>query len=117
MSDFDFTELVQLDVSLGKAGSKAEALAKKVIKKTAFDVVAGAQALAPVDTGNLKSSIGADTDADGLGFGAGPTANYGYYVEYGTSRMGPQPYMRPAFDRAIEPLPEVLAQIGEKSLE
>ena len=28
----------------------------------------------------------------------GPTASYGVYVEYGTRRMSPQPYMGPALE-------------------
>jgi HK97 gp10 family phage protein len=117
MSDWDTSELTDLIEDLAKAGPKSEKLTSVVVRKTGFDVVAGAQAIAPVDTGNLKSSIGVDVDADGLGFEAGPTANYGHFVEYGTSRMSPQPYMRPAFDRAVEPLPEVLGQVGKKAME
>jgi HK97 gp10 family phage protein len=114
---WDTSELDGLIKSIGEAGPKAEALTEQVVRKVGFDTVAGAQTAAPVDTGNLKNSIGVDFDADGLGFEAGPTANYGGYVEYGTSRMDPQPYMRPAFDRAVEPLPDVLGQVGKKALE
>jgi HK97 gp10 family phage protein len=114
---WDTSDLDKLAADLQAAGPKAETLTRTVIKKIAFDTVAGAQAIVPVDTGNLKNSIGQDFDDDGLGFEAGPTANYGHYVEFGTSRMSPQPYMRPAFDRAIEPLDTVMGQVGEKALE
>lgn len=114
---WDTSDLDKLAADLAQAGPKAETLAKAVVRKTGFDTVAGAQTVAPVDTGNLKNSIGVDFDPDGLGFEAGPTANYGHFVEYGTSRMSPQPYMGPAFDRAVGPLPEVFKQIGEKALE
>ena len=66
-----------------------------------------ARTLAPVDTGNLRSSIGVTADTGWRGevltATVGPTAHYGRYVEEGTSRMGPQPYMMPAADRH-EPL-------------
>lgn len=117
MADFEFGEIYALERTLDASGPKAEAMAKTLVKKVGLDTVTRAQALVPVDTGNLKNSIGVDFDADELGFEAGPTANYGHYVEYGTSRMSPRPYMRPAFDRATEPLDELLAQIGEKALE
>ncbi|MER7213212.1 HK97 gp10 family phage protein [Streptosporangium sp. NPDC000239] len=142
--DFEFDELLELKVELGKAGSKAETLAKAVVAKVGHDTVAGAQALVLVDTGNLKNSIGADFDEDGLGFTAGPTANYGADVEYGTAAhvivprdakalwwpgaehpvkrvrhpgTAPQPYMRPAFEQATAPLEQVLAQLAAKALE
>ena len=112
---WDTSDLDKYLDDLAKAGAKAEKLTETVVHKVGFDTVAGAQARAPVDTGNLKNSIGVDFDA--LGFEAGPTASYGGFVERGTSRMSPQPYMRPAFDKAIEPLPDVLGQVGKKSLE
>jgi HK97 gp10 family phage protein len=112
---WDASDLDKLISDLGEAGPKTEALTDKVIRKTGFDTVAGAQSLAPVDTGNLKNSIGVDFEH--LGFEAGPTANYGGYVEYGTSRMAPKPYLIPAFDKAIKPLDKVFGQIGEKALE
>lgn len=36
-------------------------------------------------------------------------AEYGAYVEYGTSRMGAQPYMRPAVDQHIPEITEAIA--------
>jgi hypothetical protein len=57
------------------------------------------QARTPVDTGNLKSSE--SVDVDGLRFEAGPTADYGEYVELGTSRMAAEPYAGPAFDQEL----------------
>lgn len=132
---------------LGDAPAKAEKLTKVVVKKIAFDTVTLAQNKVPVDTGNLKNTIGQDFDDDGLGFEAGPTANYGADVEYGTRAheirprnakalhwvdsegqdqfrrrvwhpgTQPQPYMRPAFDEAIKPLDNVMGQVGSKALE
>jgi HK97 gp10 family phage protein len=71
------------------------------VQKTGHDVVRDAQAFAPVDTGNLRNSIGVDFDSDRLGFEAGPTASYAPYLEWGTSRMGPHAFMGPAFDRNV----------------
>lgn len=48
----------------------------------------------PVDTGNLKESIGHSTDDDAAYCFA--NAEYAPYQEYGTSRMPGQPYLRPA---------------------
>jgi HK97 gp10 family phage protein len=109
--EFDASEVERLADDLNEAGPRAVERAKLAISKTGHDTVADAQNLVPVDTGNLKNSIGVDIDPDGLGFEAGPTANYGHYVEYGTSRMSPQPYMMPAFDRRLPPAYEAFGQI------
>lgn len=97
----------------------------KAVRKAAFDVQALAASNAPVATGYLKSSIYTVTHNSST-YGQGiqgasvllpeidkPTddqtafvavgANYGAYVEYGTSKMAAQPYFHPAFD-AVEPV-------------
>lgn len=104
---------IELAVALHNAGPQAIEKAKVVVAKAKEDTVAGAQVICPVDTGNLKSSIGGDIDADGLGFEAGPTASYGHYVEYGTSRMAPQAYMGPSFDRVAAEVQPMLEQIAD----
>jgi HK97 gp10 family phage protein len=86
-----------LAVDLAKSGVKVGAAAQTVVAKVAHDVEASAKAFCPVDTGNLRGSIG--TDLGVLQAAIGPTASYGGYVEWGTSRMGPHAYMGPALDR------------------
>ncbi|MFI7691784.1 HK97-gp10 family putative phage morphogenesis protein [Nonomuraea sp. NPDC049655] len=117
MSDFDFSELARLEVAIDNATAKTQAMVKAAVKKTGLDTVAAAQSLAPVDTGNLKNSIGVDFDPDGYGFEAGATANYAGYVEFGTSRMAPQPYLGPAFARTSEQFVEAIESIGGRVLE
>lgn len=144
MEQWDTSELDDFIGDLAKARPKTEALTRVVVAKTAFDTMAGGQSRAPVDTGNLKNSIGQDIDDDGLGFEAGPTANYGGDVEYGSAPHvirarnakalfwpgaehpvrqvnhpgnAPQPYMRPAFEQAIKPLDKLMAEVGKKAIE
>lgn len=105
----DATEVRHLAFSLGKAPAEITAKAGRAIAKTARDIERDAKAIVPVDTGNLKNSIGTDTGE--LSAVIGPTADYGVYVEEGTSRMGPQPFMRPAFDRRKEGLVQAIEQI------
>ena len=141
---WDASEVDALIVHLVAAGPRAEELSRLVVAKTGFDTVAGAQDLVPVDTGHLKNTIGVDIDDDGLGFEAGPTASYGAHIEWGTKPhviravhakalwwegaehpvrqvnhpgTSPQPYMRPAFEKAIAPLPDILGQVGTRALE
>lgn len=95
------SDLGTLAAELRKAAAGAEAACQVALRKTAEDIVADAQALVPVDTGHLKASL-AGPSFTGLTAEIGPTADYGGYVELGTSRMGPQPYLRPAFDRRVD---------------
>lgn len=86
--------------------------------KATIDTASGARELAPVDTGNLRASITTETGADGTAiYGqveAG--ANYAAYVEHGTSRMAPQPYMSPSFEKNSAKWLEALAQLGGKAV-
>lgn len=58
------------------------------------DMVDLAKSLVPVRTGFLQSSIYHYASGFELNFSA--SADYAWYVEMGTPRMGPRPYMRPA---------------------
>ena len=117
MDDIDFSEIARLEVKIDQATAKTQAMVKLAVKKTGLDTVTGAQTLVPVDSGNLKSTIGVDFDPDGYGFEAGATANYAAYVEYGTSRMAPQPYLGPAFGRTSAAFVKAIESIGGKVLE
>lgn len=135
MIEWDMSEVLELADDLGDAGPRVIERCTIVVHKTGEDVVSDAQALCPVRTGNLKNSIGADYDGDGLGFEAGPTASYGADVEFGTvphiiravnagalfwpgaahpvrqvrhPGTAPHPYLLPAFDRRIPPAIEAL---------
>lgn len=94
-------------------GAKAVA----ATRKTAHDIERDAKVMSPVDTGNLRSSIGtniAGNPAQGtVSAEIGPTAHYGLYVETGTSRMAAQPYLYPAADRHLETWYRVMGQLGD----
>lgn len=106
------SSLNRLEFDLRRAGLVTAHRASVVIRKVGHDTVRDAQALCPVDTGNLKSSISVDFDFNGLGFEAGPTASYGKFVEEGTSRMAPHAYLGPAFDRNVPQAVTALGMLG-----
>jgi HK97 gp10 family phage protein len=128
MATGDASEFLGLAVQLERASGQVGARAAAAVKKTAFDIEADAKALAPVASmetsgyigGNLRNSISTDITGDGR-YGVieaeiGPTAEYGWFVENGTSRMAPQPYMRPAFERREPGLAAALNRLGEDLL-
>src|SRR5512146_2644502 len=95
---------------LPEIAAKIGETASKVVRKSAFDIQAAAQATAPVDTGFLKNSIyvemrdvstysavqspeadqtllpEVDKPAESTTAFIAVAASYGFYVEYGTSR-------------------------------
>lgn len=71
---------------------------KRVVRHNGAELQQKAQKNAPVDTGNLKRSIGIDIKDGGMTAEVEPTVNYAPYQEYGTRFMAAQPYMRPAFN-------------------
>ena len=58
-----------------------------------------AKSIVPVDTGVLQSSIMAEPSFSGHAR-VSTTVRYAGYVEFGTYKMAPEPYMRPALDMA-----------------
>ncbi|VXA92462.1 HK97-gp10 family putative phage morphogenesis protein [Citricoccus sp. K5] len=86
--------------------------------KATIDTANGARELAPVDTGMLKGSITTETGTDGSAVYGQVEAgvNYAAYVEHGTSRMAPQPYMSPAFEKNSAKWLEALGQLGGKAV-
>ena len=110
--EFDASELRTLAADLGKAGYDATRKAQQVVRKSALDVQTVAAEKAPVDTGFLKASIGVDMAGDDLTAIIGPSASYGRFVEEGTSRMAPQPYMSPALDAVTPGFVAAMEQLG-----
>jgi HK97 gp10 family phage protein len=120
MNAFDTSDIHALAASFTQSAANVGALAQVVVRKTTMDVERDAKNLAPVDTGNLKSSIGhSDLRTVGrsgvLESEVGPTANYGLFVEAGTSRHGPQPFMGPALERQTPSFVAAMEQLAERS--
>lgn len=113
----DASQVNRLAADLGHIAGGAGAKAAAAIRKTAYDIERDAKAFCPVDTGNLKSSISTTLAGDGrfktMSAEIGPTADYGVYVELGTSRMAPAAYMGPAFDRRAGSLETALLSLIE----
>lgn len=111
--DSDFAELNRLSVDLDGATRDVLPRARVVVQASAASVKRDAQIFAPVDTGNLRSSIGYETweQAGSVDAEIGPTAEYGAFVEFGTSQMAPRAYLGPALDRNGAAFERAMAQV------
>jgi len=117
----DASEVRRLAASLANVGARTGILAQGAVRKTAKDIEATAKSKVPVDTGNLKGSIGTSDlrrvgQSGNLSVEIGPTAEYGEFVEFGTSRMAPQPYMGPAADIHLPLFEQAVTQLGLEAL-
>lgn len=93
--------MVKLESKIPQVNAKIEQLAIAVVRKVAFDLMARAQNAAPVDTGFLKGSIQAK-QLGAMLWQITVGAEYGIYVELGTTTQAPQPYLLPAAE-AVRP--------------
>lgn len=84
----------------------------EAIRAGAEAVMEEAKNVCPVDTGNLRGSIGAVHHGLSAEISAG--ADYASYVEFGTSTMAAQPYLVPSLlGRENEIISNIAAAIAE----
>ena len=112
----DFSDLLKLSADLGKASYEVTRRAQVVVRKTAADIEASGKRNAAVDTGFMRGSISTTISNGGLSAEIGPTASYSAYVEFGTRRMRPQPFMRPAADQHFPEFTEAAARLSQDLL-
>lgn len=84
----------ELESALAKIGSMS--IVRDVVKVNTSEMQKKAQRLAPVDSGNLKRSIGLEFSGSGFTGKVGSIVEYGPYLEKGTRFQSPQPFMTPA---------------------
>ena len=79
---------------------RLDAAENKLLHAIGHGVGGQATLMAPVDTGNLANSIDYRTQdtAKEVSVSIGTPVEYGIYQELGTSKMGAQPYLTPAFE-------------------
>lgn len=117
---FDASEIAELGTTARAGSVRVGAKFSGVIRKGAFDMQRSMQAKAAVDTGAMRASVSTTVTGDGR-FGAiraevGPTVDYAIFVETGTSRMGPQPFVGPGFDETLPSIEAAVARLGGELL-
>lgn len=79
----------QVEAAMDKAIAKA-------LTMIGLKAEGNAKAICPVDTGRLRNSITNAIDTEANAVYIGTNVEYGPYVELGTSRRHPHPYLKPA---------------------
>lgn len=93
--------MATFDVKMAKDNTaqvlaELESAAARALEACGMQAETFAKGKCPVDTGRLRGSITHAVDDDAAYIGT--NVEYGKYVECGTSRMGPRPYLRPAIE-------------------
>lgn len=91
-----------------------EAASRRAVKAETEAAADDMRRAAPVDTGALRESIGAEFDAKKITGRAVASADYAAEVEHGTSENAAQPFVEPSAERARRRFPDrVEAEIKE----
>lgn len=112
----DMSEIGKLQTLLGGAANKVTSEMPGVLDKVADAVAAQARANAPVDTGDLRASIGVLRKAGNAGVRhrwVGSELKQAWFQEFGTSRHPPQPFLNPAGEAGVRELEAELAKLAE----
>lgn len=86
------------------------------LAKIAKDIEADAKSRAPVRTGALKNSI-QERRVRQLAREINVGVDYGAFVEFGTVRMAPRPYLTPAVEAKRATFERLLAAVTEQALQ
>jgi HK97 gp10 family phage protein len=118
MAELDVSAVLRFGTDLERASGRVGREAASVVRKSGQQLKTQAQALAPVRTGALMASIEAATSGDGRGGAISvtvtPAIRYAVFVEGGTSKMAPEPFLQPALDAVT---PDFIAAIEKLAAE
>lgn len=100
MATIEIIGLKEANAALRKLPEFAKVQAQQTMDVTAFQVAQQAAARAPVRTGLLKDSIQWRSRPRSLSAVVGVLARafYWKFLEYGTVKLSPRPFLRPAAD-------------------
>ena len=97
LTESDAAELVEIRENNAQQVEDAmnQAIAK-ALTMIGLKAESNAKAICPVDTGRLRNSITNAIDTEANAVYIGTNVEYAPYVELGTSRRKPHPYLKPA---------------------
>lgn len=111
-------ELLNRLESMGKEGKKIENNALKQAGEVLKEEI---QNNAPIDSGNLKeniemSNIKKNKDGSYVQVGTNDKSWYGKFVEFGTTKMGANPFMSRSFETKKDEVQEIIKDEVRKGL-
>jgi len=123
--EIEIIGLKELEEKLSNLEEKLSKALAEALEEISEKIRDDAKNFAPIDTGALRKSIRIEKKgklqvsiiAGGGGVinpRSGREVDYAGYVEFGTSRMAPQPFMQPALEKNRD---EILRIVKEKVLE
>lgn len=111
---WDVSEVVALATGWDKAMGRVPEMVKSQLMTAGEKMAERARTIAPKQTGRLAGSIEATPLVQNFGADVavevGPTAFWGRYVENGTSKMSPRPFLGPAADQEASAIAEAVAK-------
>lgn len=111
-----FASLNLLVQRLHQAGVQAPDMAQKVLEEAGNDIADGMRERVPIKTGRLYMSIQVQSYRGKVVVGP-VDVPYALYVEYGTSRMAAQPYMRPAAQEWVDRTNKMMGERAVRLIE
>jgi len=123
--EIEIVGLRELEDKLSNLEEKLTNALAEALEEIAGKIRDDAKSFVPVDTGSLRKSIRVEKEGelqflvvagDGgvINPRTGREVDYAGYVEFGTSRAAPQPFMQPALEKNRD---ETLRIVKEKVLE
>lgn len=122
---FDVSDVIEWEAVLISQQARIGKAARAVEQKNARELAARAQALAPRSSGYrspasqrygpLRLQIKATLRNQGSSVGIG-NAFYGFFQEFGTSKMAPNPFFGPAIKKQRRPFKDDAMQAVQKIL-
>lgn len=103
-------DLTDLATDLATAGPEMDAITDALLKDRSDAMVETAKSLVAVESGDLRDSLIGVTGEQHERLIMGKF--YGMFVEYGTARAGPKPFINPAVDKHLDELEDLLLQAG-----
>lgn len=102
-----------LDTSvLDRITAEMKPKARAIVLKYGTQIASQAAQNAPVDTSALRNSIEPNSKMTGdMTFTVSDGVEYGVYQEFGTSKMGAWPFMRPAIETWAQRFQDAFAEL------
>ncbi len=112
-------DIIGLDVLEARLNALSKKLNKDEFLKSAergmtIFVEGPAKRRTAIDTGRLRNSETTSIDDDTVI--TGTNVEYGPYVEFGTARQSPQPFMRPAWDEGKGQVVEYMEEEAQDNI-